>query len=55
MSNLSARERQWLMQHQELVSTPAGQSRLQTAYYDTKVSNDQKAPAVSTSAVSTQY
>jgi hypothetical protein len=36
MTNLSARERQWLMQHQELVSTPAGQSRLQTAYYDTQ-------------------
>jgi hypothetical protein len=36
MPNLSARERQWLMQHQELVSTPAGQSRLQTAYWDTE-------------------
>jgi hypothetical protein len=36
MPNLTAKERQWLMQHQELVSTPAGQSRLQTAYYDTQ-------------------
>jgi hypothetical protein len=36
MTNLSARERQWLMQHQELVATPAGQSRLQTAYWDTE-------------------
>jgi hypothetical protein len=34
MGSLSARERHWLMQHQELVSTPAGQSRLQACYYD---------------------
>jgi hypothetical protein len=36
MPNLSARERQWLMKHQELVMDPKNISRLQTAFYDTE-------------------
>jgi hypothetical protein len=34
MGQLIPEERSWLMKRQELVASPAGQSRLQTCYYD---------------------